>query len=103
MEDMLPTLSRAEKARLLETLVRDLSGVYPGIEQTPGVVGGVARVAGTRVPVWTLIQYQRLGANDAELLRMYPALRAEDLANAWAYARAHAEEIEQQIQANETA
>jgi hypothetical protein len=30
-------------------------------------------------------------------------LRAEDLANAWAYARAHREEIAQQIHANETA
>jgi hypothetical protein len=30
-------------------------------------------------------------------------LRAEDLANAWAYACAHREEIAQQIHANETA
>jgi uncharacterized protein (DUF433 family) len=30
-------------------------------------------------------------------------LRAEDLTQAWAYARAHQEEIEQQILANETA
>ncbi len=31
----------------------------------------------------------------------YPALRAEDLANAWAYYRAHRDEIEQQILENE--
>jgi uncharacterized protein (DUF433 family) len=37
------------------------------------------------------------------LLRAYPTLRAEDLANAWAYYRSHRDEIEQQIVENETA
>jgi uncharacterized protein (DUF433 family) len=50
-----------------------------------------------------LVQAKRLGISEAEFLRSYPTLRAEDLANAWAYARAHQEEIEQQISANETA
>jgi uncharacterized protein (DUF433 family) len=45
----------------------------------------------------------RLGATEAELLRSYPTLCAEDLINAWAYARAHQSEIEQQILENETA
>jgi uncharacterized protein (DUF433 family) len=50
-----------------------------------------------------LVQTRRLDTSEADLLRSYPTLRAEDLANAWAYARAHQEEIEQQILANETA
>ena len=29
------------------------------------------------------------GTSEADLLRNYPALSAEDLANAWAYLRAH--------------
>jgi uncharacterized protein (DUF433 family) len=33
----------------------------------------------------------------------YPSLRAEDLVNAWAYARAHAVEIEAQTRENEAA
>ena len=37
------------------------------------------------------------------LLRSYPTLRAEDLANAWAYYRAHREEIEEQIRQHEAA
>jgi uncharacterized protein (DUF433 family) len=44
-----------------------------------------------------------LGISEADLLRSYPTLRAEDLANAWAYVRAHHDEIEQQIQENESA
>jgi uncharacterized protein (DUF433 family) len=41
--------------------------------------------------------------SEAELLRAYSSLRAEDLANAWAYYRVHRDEIEQQIHDNETA
>jgi uncharacterized protein (DUF433 family) len=37
------------------------------------------------------------------LLAVYPHLRAEDLVSAWAYARSHAAEIEQQIRENEIA
>ena len=41
--------------------------------------------------------------SEAELLQNYPTLRAEDLANAWSYARQHSAEIDQQIIDNETA
>jgi hypothetical protein len=33
----------------------------------------------------------------------YPQLRAEDLANAWAYVRSHRDEIDEEIQQNEAA
>jgi len=49
------------------------------------------------------VQARRLGASEADLLRSYPTLRAEDLANAWAYYRAHREEIEEQIRQHEAA
>jgi uncharacterized protein (DUF433 family) len=35
------------------------------------------------------------------LLRDYPTLTAQDLANAWAYVRSHLEEIEREIEENE--
>jgi uncharacterized protein (DUF433 family) len=44
---------------------------------------------------------RQLGASEADILRNYPTLRAEDLANAWAYARIHQAEIEQAIADNE--
>jgi uncharacterized protein (DUF433 family) len=103
IEHLLTTLSRAEKAQVLQWIVRDLGDAFPGIESTPGVWGGEPCIVRTRIPVWVLVQAKRLGTSEAELLRSYPVLRAEDLANAWAYARAHREEIEQQILANETA
>ena len=103
VEQILSQLSRAEKAQVLQWIVRDLADAYPGIERTPDVLGGEARIVRTRIPIWVLVQARHLGATEADLLQSYPTLRAEDLTNAWAYARAHQDEIEQQILENETA
>jgi hypothetical protein len=54
-----------------------------------------------RIPVWLPEQARRLGVSEQELLAAYPALRAEDLVNAWNYARSHAAEIDKRIDANE--
>ena len=97
---LLPKLTPREKAELLSFLERDTSRVFPGIEKTPGVCGGSACIAGTRIPVWGLEEARREGAAEAQLLLSYPALRAEDLARAWAYAEAHRDEIEQDIREN---
>src|SRR5947208_14154736 len=93
-EKLLSVMTRAEKAQLLQWVVRDLGDAFPGIESTPGVCGGEPCIVRTRIPVWVLVQAKRLGTSEADLLRSYPMLRAEDLSNAWAYARAHQEEIE---------
>jgi uncharacterized protein (DUF433 family) len=100
---LIATLTRAEKAQLLQWVVRDLGDAFPGIESTPGVCGGAPRIVRTRIPVWVLEQYRRLGASEADLLRSYPTLRAEDLVNAWAYVRWYQDEIDQQIRENEVA
>lgn len=67
------------------------------IERTPGVVGGRARIQNTRIPVWTLISYRRLGLSDKELLLDYPTLGLEDLQAAWAYYEQHRSEIDKDI------
>jgi uncharacterized protein (DUF433 family) len=103
IEKLLPTLTRAEKAQVLQWVARDLGEAFPGIESTPGVCGGEPCIVRTRIPVWLLVQARRRGTSEADLLRSYPMLRAEDLVQAWAYALAHREEIEQQTLANETA
>src|SRR5205809_8097910 len=99
-EKLLPALSRAEKAQLLQSVISDLGEAYPGIESTPGVCGGEPCIVRTRIPVWVLEQARRLGSTEADLLRSYPTLRADDLANAWAYVRAHRDEIDEQIREN---
>ena len=103
IERLLGTMTRAEKAHLLQAVVRDLGDAYPGIAATPGVSGGEPCIVRTRIPVWVLEQARRLGTSEADLLRSYPTLRAEDLVNAWGYVRAHREEINRQIKENEAA
>jgi uncharacterized protein (DUF433 family) len=102
-EKLLDAMTRGEKAQLLQLIARDLGDAFPGIDNTTDVCGGEPRIIRTRIPVWVLIQAKRLGTSEADLLRCYPALRAEDLANAWAYFRSHKKEIEQQIRENEEA
>lgn len=102
-ERLLPSLSRAEKAQLLQSVIRELGDAFPGIESRPGVCGGEPCVVRTRIPVWVLEQARRLGTSESELLRIYPTLRAEDIVHAWAYVRAHQGEIDQQIRDNEDA
>jgi uncharacterized protein (DUF433 family) len=103
IEKLLSGLSRSEKAQLLRLVVQDLSDAFPGIETSPEVSGGEPRIVRTRIPVWLLEQARRLGTSEADLLRSYPTLRADDLANAWAYVRSHRAEIEQEILENEAA
>lgn len=102
-ERLLAAMTRAEKAQILQWVARDLGDAFPGVESDPAVCGGEPCIVRTRIPVWVLVRARQLGASEADLLRAYPTLRAEDLANAWAYFRAHREEIEQQIRENEEA
>ena len=100
-EKLLPTLSPGEKAQLLKWVVREIGGAFPGIDSNPDVCGGEACIVRTRIPVWLLEQARRLGTSEPTLLAAYPSLRAEDLVNAFSYARAHAAEMDAQIQENE--
>ncbi|MFH1634333.1 MAG: DUF433 domain-containing protein [Chloroflexota bacterium] len=102
-EQLLSTMTRAEKAQLLQWIVRDIGNAFPGIESTPGICGGEPRIVRTRIPIWVLVQFRKLGASEADLLHNYPTLRAEDLINAWTYYHSHRHEIERQIIENETA
>ncbi len=72
LEKQLASLSLEEKAELLQWVARDVSGVYPGIESTPGVCGGEPCIIRTRIPVWVLERARQLGSSEAELLRAYP-------------------------------
>jgi uncharacterized protein (DUF433 family) len=79
------------------------SDATPGIDSRPDICGGEPCIVRTRIPVWLLEQARRLGVTEQGLLAAYPTLRAEDLVNAWAYARSHAAEIDEQIIDHEAA
>jgi uncharacterized protein (DUF433 family) len=93
----LPRLSDAERYDLLQ----DLVGVVPSIVKTPGVCGGEACFVRTRIPVWTVIRARQLGVCEADILKSYPSLTAEDLIHAYHYALANQLEIDKAISENE--
>jgi len=102
-EKLLSGMTKGEKAQLLQWVARDIGDAFPGIDSIPGVCGGVPCIVRTRIPFWVLVNAKRLGTSEADMVRCYPTLRAEDLANAWAYYRSHKQEIEHQIRENEAA
>lgn len=67
------------------------------IQITPGVCGGQPRIRNTRIPVWTLVAYRKLGAKDEELLANYPGLTTTDLGVAWDYYEQNREQVDREI------
>lgn len=100
LEPQLLALSDNEKARVVHLLSQGKTSPIQGIEKTPGVCGGSACIARTRITVWGLVESRRIGYSEADLLTSYPTLSATNLANAWAYAAAFADEIEAEIVEN---
>jgi uncharacterized protein (DUF433 family) len=97
------TLSPSEQAEIIQLLIQNLSNSWNGIDRTPGVVGGDACIAGTRIPIWDLVEYRQMGASDLKILEAYPQLTATDLYHAWVYAEAFPEEMGKAIAENEAA
>jgi uncharacterized protein (DUF433 family) len=89
-------------ARLMKHLARSGEAILP-IRSTPDVMGGDACIRNTRIPVWTLVDYKRQGLTDSELLAAFPSLNASDLAAAWDYYAARAEEVDAQKRRHEDA
>ena len=78
----------------IQLLEKNVPEQWYGISKTPGVMGGDACIKNTRIPVWLLVYYRRLGASDMDLLQDYPDLSATDLVNAFNYADKYPDEIE---------
>lgn len=98
---LVASLPRQDRARLFVWMAADMADQHPGIEFDPRVCGGSARIAGTRIPIWSLQSWRKLGSDDAEILRNHPSLKPSDLVNAWHYVERHPHEIEREIRENE--
>jgi uncharacterized protein (DUF433 family) len=100
IRDAVLHLPKGDQMRLLSLVALEVADAHPGIDSRPGVCGGSARIIRTRIPVWLLEAFRRNGRSEAALLADYPSLTAEDLANAWNYARSHREEMDLEIATN---
>jgi uncharacterized protein (DUF433 family) len=103
LQNRLLALSVPEKTEILQVLIQNLVNSWTGISKTSGIVGGDACIAGTRIPVWDLVEYRRMGASDLKILEAYPQLTATDLYHAWSYADAFPDEINGAIETNQAA
>ncbi|NEO43631.1 MAG: DUF433 domain-containing protein [Moorea sp. SIO4A3] len=101
LETQLLALSPTEKTEAIHLLAHSLNQNWRGITKTRNVCGGDACIAGTRIPVWVLVNARNLGISESQLLYDYPTLTAIDLANAWIYAQVNPEEVATAIQENE--
>jgi uncharacterized protein (DUF433 family) len=103
LEAQLLSLKPSEQAAIIQLLSNNLANNWTGICKTPDVMGGDACIRDTRIPVWLLVSYRRLGLSEAKLLENYPDLSATDLANAWSYAENYPDEIELAIRKQDEA
>jgi uncharacterized protein (DUF433 family) len=103
LQKQLLELSIEEKTEILHVLIQNLHSSWTGISKKPGVVGGDACITDTRIPIWDLVEYRRMGASDRKILEAYPQLTATNLYHAWVYADAFPDEINAAIEANEAA
>ena len=102
VDSYLPRIAEALESQRAAVLV-----AAPGAGKTtrvpPGVLGGSACIVRTRIAVWMLESYRRLGWSEATILSNYPTPRAVDLVQAWGYVGAHRSEIDEEIRQNEAA
>ena len=70
---------------------------FDRIELSPQVMGGKPCIRGTRVTVGTIVGLLSKGHRQEEILKLYPYLEAEDIAQALGYAAWRSEEREVQL------
>jgi uncharacterized protein (DUF433 family) len=90
----------SELSRLLQKMARITMlcmSIGSIIEATPGICGGRARAAGTRVPVHRIARYHRLGYGPEEILGVLNSSSLSQIYAALACALANPNEIEESL------
>jgi uncharacterized protein (DUF433 family) len=96
-------VSRKGKENLMPTMEVFRKG-QSWIQKTPDICGGDACIRDTRIPVWSLVAAQRLGASEEELLTYFVTpLSPADVQAALGYFETNPEEIEEEIRLNQEA
>jgi type III restriction enzyme len=75
--------------------------VHPYIIKQASVCGGRSIIEGTRIPVWSLIKWYKLGMTVEEIIREFSQLHPSHVHDAFSYYYDHQQEIERDIQENE--
>ncbi len=71
------------------------------VSKKPDRCGGDACIRDTRITVWGIVSYRRLGMSDTDILRAVQGLTPGDLQTATEYAADNPDEIDRAIRENE--
>lgn len=75
--------------------------MHPHITSKKGVCGGRNIIEGTRIPVWSIIKWYKLGMSIEDIIREFPQLTPSQVHDAFSYYYDNKEEIEKDIADNE--
>ncbi len=84
-------------------MTTDTTTTKSWVQKTPDVCGGDACIRNTRITVFGLVEWRKLGLSDERLLEIIQGLTPDDLAAAWEYYRHNRAEIEEAIRLNNEA
>jgi len=74
---------------------------HPHISKQKGVCGGRSIIIGTRIPVWSIIKWYKLGMSVEDIIREFPQLTPSQVHDAFSYYYDNQEDIERDIVENE--
>jgi len=85
----------------VQRMASEVKTVTSWVQKTPGVCGGRACIRNSRITVWGLVNAQKAGVPDEQMLKNIVGLTREDLEAAWDYYRQNPAEIDADIRENE--
>ncbi len=77
------------------------SKVHPYVTRKKGVCGSRSIIGGTRIPVWSIIKWYKLGMLIEDIMREFPQLTPSQVHDAFSYYYDNQKEIEGDIAENE--
>ncbi len=77
------------------------SKLHPYISYKEGVCGGRSIIEGTRIPVWSIIKWYKVGMSIEDIMKEFPQLTPSQIHDAFSYYYDNREEIEKDIIDNE--
>ncbi len=75
--------------------------IHPHVFRIKDICGGRDIIAGTRIPVWSIIKWYKLGLSVEEVMREFPQLTPSQVHDAFSYYYDNPKEIEKDIVENE--
>lgn len=84
----------------MKTLVKS-NIFHPYVTSNKSICGGAPSIDGTRIPVWSIIKWYKIGMSIEEIMNEFPQLMPAQIHDAFSYYYDHQNEIEKEIAENE--